>query len=601
MTIFKKKVLLAIAVFCLLLVNMIGISYAVVNAEPKNYLEIRYETKQTEVYLGENAKVASVLPVYPDKVESIFYTVDSPSGKQIIPDDGAFFVSESGDYIIYVCVEGKDGSTYLDKYILHAKKSEKPILTNQPVLPVGFIEGFAYEIPSVEFIDYNTTSPETVPYQVYLVADDGSESKITDKILPSAKVHGTCVAIKYTAKSEITGKVANEIFQVPVLKAMDKDEFGENIYAYDKMFVTQNVESSEMSEEGTIFYGKRDFSVSFANVLDASFNLVLKTLETYDNFESILITVSDFEDKDVFHTFELFKNDETTLRIIVNEKTEKVINGGFGETFGFGVAFNNRTCVLSNTERVEIVALKETANGKSFTGFNSNRVNVSFKVKNPTALSALVLYKLNEQVITGDNVYDRIAPFVTLEKDIKMQAPLGGTVIVPKAKSYDIIDSNVYTNVSVSKPNGEIVTAADGTVMFEVPADKEYTFTPETIGEYMIHYTAKDNSGNRYDYGYYAVYISDDIAPTLSIKKLLKSEVSVGEEITIPTFSYSDNLTETNKIKAFATISFAHGSYAYLKMGEKYIFTKPGVYNIRYSVMDEFYNITTIEQIVVCK
>ena len=146
------------------------------------------------------------------------------------------------------------------------------ISESNPVMPVAFLSDVEYQIPQAVFVD---DSGKEIDYSVYMIDETGLETKLNgNTFIPSVLVHGKSITLKYLAGERV------EQYSVPVLKATSIQS-NKTYYAFDKMFVTSNVESSAITDVGTVFYGSRDFSATFANPLEASFSIHVKSLEGF--------------------------------------------------------------------------------------------------------------------------------------------------------------------------------------------------------------------------------------------------------------------------------------------------------------------------------
>ena len=119
-----KRLIIVLSV-CFLLVT--GLFVVSVSAADVNWLAVKYENKQTRAFLGEKIVLPETKPVYPQKVASYFYVVESPDGKTVMVEDDDFFVEKEGTYKVYICVVGNDGSTYSEYYSVTAEKSSAPV------------------------------------------------------------------------------------------------------------------------------------------------------------------------------------------------------------------------------------------------------------------------------------------------------------------------------------------------------------------------------------------------------------------------------------------------------------------------------------------
>ena len=240
-----KGILVGACSFCLMLGGFVGGVYA--KASEKSYLTVNCGEKTTTAFQGQTVEIAEVVPVYPDKVEYIFYTLLMPDGTRVSIENGAFEALQAGEYTVLISIVGKDGKTNVESYAVNVTKSEKPVVTEFPVVPTAFIEGFSYTVPEATFTDYNLQTPDEVAYTTVFVDENGAESLITGEFSPAVRLHENCVQLKYTATSSATGETEELIYSVPVLKAITEDEWGDKFYAFDKMFVTEGVEAGHRS------------------------------------------------------------------------------------------------------------------------------------------------------------------------------------------------------------------------------------------------------------------------------------------------------------------------------------------------------------------
>ncbi len=596
----KKNLLVAALVCGGVLTGSIGV--AIAQAEPNNWLAVRYEEKQTSAFVGERAELATVNPVYPNMVESVFFSVRDPKGQLVELDGSDFAVNEVGEYSVFVCVVGKDGATYAESYVLAATKSTAPIATVAPVMPVAFLEGSEYAVPSAIFTDYNTDTPSVVDYKVYLIGEDGEETAIEQTLSPDVSLHGAEIGLKYVSKSSVTGQEIVLQYDVPVLESYSVDEYGDRVYAYEKMFKTVGVESSEHTQKGATFFGNGDYSFAFANKLHASFSVSLASLENYVNFESVTVKLTDANNPKECITLQTAndKNTKTTLQL--NGGMTFSVNGSWKD-FEKGIAFyfDNKTCVLEDTDGAAITTVSTTASGEPFTGFSSGFVNVEVQVNGASSTSAVTVVNLNGHGMAIGSEYDSILPYVVPAKEFPVKNAQGEKLIIPKALGYDVVDPNVFAGITVYLPDGEIAKTTDGVNLFEVEANTDFEILLEQIGEYTIQYYAEDVNGNSYDYGYYTAVVLDIVAPEISVPNMMKLEVAVGEELTVPNVVCSDNVTAEEDIAVWVSVICPHGEHVWLKVGDKFKFDQTGVYYVRYTVMDENHNIATVEQTVSCK
>ncbi len=596
----KKRFLtlsLSIAfVLALAIGGLVGVYVA--NAEPTNWLSISYENKVVSAYVGENVELATVKPVYPHKVERIYYVVHAPNGSIVEVDGVSFFAGTEGDYSVVVCAIGYDGATYAESYSVSVVKSTKPIVAQYPVIPTAFIKGSTYPVPTAEFIDYNLATPATVSYKVYYINEQGVEALVGDTFVPTASLHQAEVGLKYEATSTVTGDTITLNYSVPVLDVVASiNAYNETLYDYQKMFATYSVDNAQQTAKGATFYGKGEYSFAYANNLYASFEISLASIENYATFDSVTIDISDVSSPKERITLQIVSGAENSQLTLNGSSVYTVAGTLLNLEKGVSFAFDNTSLTLEDTDGATVTQIKTNASGTEFNGFSSNLVKIKVTVVGSSS-SAVTVVNLNGHGFAQNNVVDTILPYVLPSKELKIKNSLGDKVIVPKAFAYDVIDPNVYAGISVFAPDGETVLSTSGVALYQADANKDYEITVEQMGEYTILYYATDANGNSYDYGYYTIVAFDTQAPVIDVA-VIKSETTVGSKIKVPTIKCEDNVDAQPTV--FVTVTAPNGKVQWLNSGDNIEFNVSGVYYVRYSAVDDHNNISTVEQTVVCR
>lgn len=594
-----KGILIGACSFCLLLGGFVGGVHA--NASEKNYLAVNYEKKTVTAFQGQTVELAKVTPIYPDKVEYVFYTLLMPDGTRVSVENGLFKASQAGEYTVLISVVGKDGKTNVESYAVNVTKSAKPVITEFPVVPTAFIEGFSYTVPEATFTDYNLQMPDEVAYTTVFVDENGAESLITGEFSPSVRLHENCVQLKYTATSSVTEETEELIYSVPVLKAITEDEWGDKFYAFDKMFATEGVTSSGLEETGAVFYGENDFKIAYANPLDSSFSVDFTSVAGYDNFHSVVFTLTDYVDDSVSFTLEITPIDAEQSRVTINSTISSVVKGSFKDyNGGFMLVYDNQSFEIINAFG-KVGEVKTNTNGEPFTGFASNLVRLTVQTKGVYGTSAIKISNINGQYMNAMKNTDRIAPTLFLEKEMQVRYGVGEKVTLPKAIGVDVVCPNVEMSVSVTAPDGNVAVSLENESLFELNINEEKYFQATQLGEYIVQYVATDENGNKFTATYYTIYIVDKVAPSLALKSAVKSDVSLGEEITIPQIEYADDLTKPEELYVIITLNTPKGNFERLEAGATVKFEVAGTYHLCFTVIDSFKNMTTVERIIVCK
>ncbi len=589
------------------------------NAEPNNWLAIQYEQKKTTAFCGETVSVDDVLPVYPDKVEKILYEVTAPDGSHVSLSNGDFIVEQEGEYDVIISLLGYDDSSYSESYSISATKSSAPILVQAPVVPLAFLErynpdvtnassiktSYKYTAPEAVFVDYNTQTPTVVDYSVYLTDKYGKDVLITDTFSPVVDVHQDKATLKYVATSSVTNEQCTVEYHVPVLKASQRNQDGKFVYEYDKLFVTSGgVSTSKVTERGATFTGTGDYSITYFNKLKSNFSVLLMS-DTVVKFVSATVRVSDIKNPDEVVTIEILKDLGGSSTVSVNGEAAVTAQGSLTNENGLALTFDEKFSTIVDGTNTTVSKLTTNVKGRPFSGFSSGYVNVSIEVNGGTSDSTISILSINGQkmINTGKDTdnQDKIFPSCETKQEMRRRYNIGETIKIFEADSYDIIDPNLASTVTVRSPEGTIVTSVDNVRLEKVDASRAYEIVLNSLGNYMVSYNTQDISenGKKQD-RIYTIYVLDGVSPTINVPNLSQSNVAKGASLTVPEIEVSDNITKNENLVILITISLPDNTYQVVTSGTQFVFSIPGTYTIRYTVIDEAFNLASFDQNITC-
>lgn len=173
--------------------------------------------------------------------------------------------------------------------------------------------------------------------------------------------------------------------------------------------------------------------------------------------------------------------------------------------------------------------------------------------------------------------------------------------IIPPTVSVAFTPESVYAvSEAISIPTAS-VEGADGVKTYVIDPDGNKTevtngsYTPAKAGTYKLLYEATDEAGN---YGYKAyslnVQIRDEEAPELTISSTETITAKIGEEVTLPTATATDNLE--GDISGKVTVEIVGTEHSTDRTpGGKYYPMTAGTQKVIYSVSDSFGNTTKKE------
>ena len=142
----------------------------------------------------------------------------------------------------------------------------------------------------------------------------------------------------------------------------------------------------------------------------------------------------------------------------------------------------------------------------------------------------------------------------------------------------------------------------DGILLERVDATKEYQISLSAYGDYNVSVTAKEGEGWKYSnesYFDYVVTVTDGEAPTIDFKKDFAKKLKVGDTLSIPKYTVSDNFTKAEDIVVLKMIINPKGMPIYLYGDDNGIRCEyAGIYQIKIYVYDEMGNLTVFEKSV---
>lgn len=452
--------------------------------------------------------------------------------------------------------------------------TEEPIIDTAAItLPEYFIKGYSYSLPSATAKVYSSAGAKDVKPDVSVTNGTIANGIFTPTEVGTAK-------IKFTANN---GNKNREVaYEIPVI-----DVAAEEGIDIAKYFALQNFTATAT---------ENNIGFSATNALQKS------KLEFINRFIA-----------DGFYAT-LSIPDEVSDGMRLNVRLRDVTGNGnivltlIKSATGISVEYNGN--IKFNFVSSDDITLTYRRAGNrmyvtdsiyfelgDFSGFQSGYLYFSADVDEGSAVAKVCISSLAGQGINNLN-YDNVRPDVASEKDYKFNGEFGGTVTVYKALTADALNPDTQATVSVRNPNGDFVTAKDGTVLQNVSAEKVYEFVTDIYGYYAIRYevTASNGQSNRETY---SVLITDNVAPTLEISENIPAQVKCGDVWRVPQCKVTDNLDDEKDITVMCVIShLGTHDMTVARSGNSFTFTKKGSYVVSFMAMDTSGNLTTIEYLI---
>ena len=151
-------------------------------------------------------------------------------------------------------------------------------------------------------------------------------------------------------------------------------------------------------------------------------------------------------------------------------------------------------------------------------------------------------------------------------------------------------------SLTVTDSNGKAVVDVNGLVLENVDPTKDYEIELNTIGQYLVSYTATEDKeflkkGNSSAL-VYTLNVSDEEKPVITWDGSFVTEAKVGDMIIVPNYTVSDNYTAAEDIIVRVFVETPTSQLLMLP-GNAIVVHHVGTYEIRVMVVDTAGNITS--------
>lgn len=332
---------------------------------------------------------------------------------------------------------------------------------------------------------------------------------------------GTYVADGTQAELVYTDSNGKQVasYTLPVIDTQDSSD--QTAYFYDPSGAVSAVEN----ENDVALSFSQDTQVSFINKLNAEdFALYMAFVEGAINYEKVNVKLTDARNVKVSLTFTI---DVAAKTVALNG--EKAELGEIEDVLQ--LRYKNRTQKLMLGSDQELMTCSKADNGTAFSGF-SGGVYLTIGIEGVNGASTLNLTRVNNQALGHKNSTspDMAEPVMVTTSTLRSTQFMGEEFDIPSYELYDVLSTVAETSVTVEAPDGEIYTD---------------TFTISQYGKYKLTFIAKDSHGNQMK-TIKMIFVNDDVAPELEVASMEKTSYKLGDAVTVPAYTVSDNLEQYN-------------------------------------------------------
>lgn len=537
---------------------------------------------QTEAYTGQYVPIASwKCGGGHGFVQMTEMTVQNEAGQPIDITNGMFRPEKAGKYTVCCQFEDYLGQKTRISYTVTVSNSADPILNEEPVLPMAFINGGSYALPLVKAEDYSSGTKKKVEAAIWVV-DAAGERQLTNGVYEASGNNDTMAVISYLFETD--AGMLRKTFRVPVrdLKADDGKLFdlkGLVIPSNGSVVTKEGSENYFVSttEDEHFFFAKP----MLANGFRFEFNIGHKMNGAFTGgaLQTVRLTLVDSQNRDqqIYVDISRRSDDPSSSLISVNGGTAYVINGSFGgnTNYVFEIGYNDETKAITDGSALS-VDVPTYADGQTFRGFESGEVYCMVDLLGVEQEGAVMeLLSLCGQPFNCGSIRDRIAPNMALTQALRVCYSQGETALIPKVLVSDVLSTQSHVKVSVQNPAREYVTASDGTRL-EMVDSKDYQFTLDQLGSYIVIFTVWDDNGAPASTVTRLLNVMDEQAPELKADKD-HLEVKAGVALDVNIFHATDNSGQNVDIQLFIQnasgklVAVTEKSYTFETAGSYYL------------------------------
>lgn len=519
------------------------------------------------------------------KVET-YATVQAQDGEEVVIDDG-FRPENAGEYTITLYAVDMLGKTATYEYALTVEANEAPVFLDEVILPKYFLAGYNYKLPALCAYDY-ASGKEKIDTAI-AVKDGGEEREFANGIGKfTADADGYATVI-YKA----SGKLGNsqKEYKVPVIDAwvteetidMSKYFYGENI--------TSTATNADIKVSATADASYDFITPMIAHKFEMQFSI------TGNAFERLQLVFADAKDENVKFTVEIDNSHSDTKNALLKINgvdTRYVPKAGFlGGSFSF--FYDDVSKMLQDDGGLN--QLIRNADGSVFAGFPSKKIYVTANYIDVTGAAEIAWTNMGGQLLSNNDM-DTIKPSITIANEYESSYAYKTTCEIHAGIAADVLSPETTNTLIVYDPEGNVVKDLNGTELFNVSFDRSYSIYLDSYGSYSIVYTSVDAFGRERAY-YYAVYVTDDIAPKIVLQGTVQEEVKLGKKINIVEAIAVDNVD--GEVPLYTYLVTPSGIVTKVENGGKFVAQEKGVYEIRYMSIDTFGNLQLITYKVTVK
>ena len=496
---------------------------------------------------------------------------------------------------------GREGKA---EYTLNATIGSGYVALEEPILPKIFISDSAYTLPLIYATDYSSGKAEQKVCSVVVTDKNGDVTYTAgDTFKPSVAANGDMVTVSYQYDGQVL-----VVKEVPTIigRGSGNKIIGQN-YLYGEGFTTSFKDDKDTEDEADDEFYSAGIEViakerselcgwTFANPqMTDNFKITFEGIKDKANFDALQITLTDSKN-DSEQISILLKVGAKNTTVVVGDLSADVMSISLNSNQQYSVGYNAGKFTFGSANLVATT----TTNGEAFEGFSSNLAYVSVAMVNAKAGASYKFLSVNEANISRRNL-EVFAPNFKILGNFGGNQSLNTVYEIFPAMANDAFAPNTSLTLTVTGPDGSIITDKNGLKLENVATDKTYYIDLTAYGKYQITYTAKEEDWVAQNVlsMVKTVFVIDEAAPQVQFVGEKQTTAKVGDTVSIPTFVYQDNVSANENMIVTVSVLNPYGRMYRFEEGETAIkCIYEGEYKFIIMVMDEHGNMSYLTHTV---
>lgn len=468
--------------------------------------------------------------------------------KVVVESENQTVVGEGVDFTFTPYYEGayvvkyfySDGIFDYEKVVnLTSERSSNVCFMDEVIAPKYYAQGNSYAIDEITAYSFANGYPEAVDTSVYAVFDGGAEQLVSNpnqvQITGSNSVYFVYRAVGATLTTQSTAIINTDYYR-------NDNKVG---YGMENFFIgdfTSNALNAFGSRGKDITFTSNKNSGNnklsyFNQVSGRSFAITYKAVANEANFASFRVVLTDAHDAKNQLFIEIFKQTDATYYSI---------NGG-QLTKADLISFENSNIAISYDYESKFLRIGTYATSVEF---DARLVYVDVELVGITGKSSVIISKINNHPIAGNNYVDRVEPEIYV-RDFQGDYKEGDIVKIEQPEFADVVSGIDYSKARLllTCSDGKPVLDKSGNPITNAKVGQDYEILLDRIAIFYAIYEIYDFNGNMAKKTI-TVNCADSTAPTITLGNISEDyilKVKAGAEVCFE-FTVSDNVTKAKEI-----------------------------------------------------